>query len=346
MGWSWRRSSSFGPFRLNFSKSGIGISAGIRGARLSLGPHGTYVNIGAGGFRYSHRLGGPGSVHGGSSSANLPPPTPPQATLPGHGVGAVSPVDLVDTNADALLDEIRSKQSVAGLVPVCAAVSAIGFIAFALLLGAPETGPLKWGMLTLGILGLVLLPRAAWRDRRARLVRVHYLFDSWGKRVQETLEQLLHVLERGHATWLVNGQFAHGDWKRNAGAGMSITRRRIRVGWGAPSFVETNARVGFLDLAGTKIYLFPDRLLVFGPGGVRSIHYEDLSVQAGSVSFREEGGVPADALVTGKTWRYVTRVAVEITLQQQLKIQSCAMGLLTSKLLLVCGWVCRHRLRV
>ena len=61
MGWSWRRSSSFGPFRLNFSKSGMGISAGVRGARLSVGPRGTYVNVGAGGFRYSHRLGGPGA---------------------------------------------------------------------------------------------------------------------------------------------------------------------------------------------------------------------------------------------------------------------------------------------
>ena len=34
MGWNFRRSINFGPLRINFSKSGIGYSAGIRGARI------------------------------------------------------------------------------------------------------------------------------------------------------------------------------------------------------------------------------------------------------------------------------------------------------------------------
>lgn len=34
MGWSFRRSINVGPFRMNFSKSGIGYSAGIHGARI------------------------------------------------------------------------------------------------------------------------------------------------------------------------------------------------------------------------------------------------------------------------------------------------------------------------
>jgi hypothetical protein len=34
MGWSFRRSARFGPFRLNFSKSGIGWSLGGRGLRI------------------------------------------------------------------------------------------------------------------------------------------------------------------------------------------------------------------------------------------------------------------------------------------------------------------------
>ena len=54
-------------------------------------------------------------------------------------------------------------------------------------------------------------------------------------------------------------------------------------------------------MAGTRLYLFPDRLFILGNGGVREVPYEDLSVKAGTVSFREEGGVPADAKVTGKT---------------------------------------------
>jgi len=58
MGWFYRRSAKFGPFRLNFSKSGIGVSAGIRGARVSTGPKGTYVNLGRSGIYYRQKIGG------------------------------------------------------------------------------------------------------------------------------------------------------------------------------------------------------------------------------------------------------------------------------------------------
>ncbi len=57
MGFSFRRSSSFGPFRLNFSKSGIGVSVGVKGARVTLTPRGrTYITVGAAGFSYRRNL--------------------------------------------------------------------------------------------------------------------------------------------------------------------------------------------------------------------------------------------------------------------------------------------------
>jgi hypothetical protein len=40
MGWSFRRSKSFGPFRLNFSKSGMGFSFGAPGARIGVNAKG------------------------------------------------------------------------------------------------------------------------------------------------------------------------------------------------------------------------------------------------------------------------------------------------------------------
>ena len=40
MGWSFRRSKSFGLFKLNFSKSGIGFSFGVPGARVGVNSKG------------------------------------------------------------------------------------------------------------------------------------------------------------------------------------------------------------------------------------------------------------------------------------------------------------------
>jgi hypothetical protein len=44
-----RKSLSVGPFRFNLSKSGIGLSTGIKGFRIGTGPRGNYVHMDAGG---------------------------------------------------------------------------------------------------------------------------------------------------------------------------------------------------------------------------------------------------------------------------------------------------------
>lgn len=58
MGLYFRKSKSFGPFRINLSKSGVGISTGIKGLRVSTGPKGTYLNAGRNGIYYRKKIGG------------------------------------------------------------------------------------------------------------------------------------------------------------------------------------------------------------------------------------------------------------------------------------------------
>jgi len=56
MGFYFRKSLKFGPFRVNFSKSGIGVSAGVKGARISKGPRGTFIHMGSNGIYYRKSL--------------------------------------------------------------------------------------------------------------------------------------------------------------------------------------------------------------------------------------------------------------------------------------------------
>lgn len=59
MGFYFRKSKSLlgGLFRLNFSKRGVGVSTGVKGARFVVGPAGTYVHLGQKGFYYKKYLG-------------------------------------------------------------------------------------------------------------------------------------------------------------------------------------------------------------------------------------------------------------------------------------------------
>jgi predicted negative regulator of RcsB-dependent stress response len=57
MGLSFRKSVRLGGgLRLNFSKRGIGLSAGVPGLRISTGPRGTRLSVGKGGLNYQTSL--------------------------------------------------------------------------------------------------------------------------------------------------------------------------------------------------------------------------------------------------------------------------------------------------
>ncbi len=55
MGWTYRKSVAFGPFRVNISKSGIGYSVGGRGFRTGVNSRGRrYTSVGIPGTGLRH----------------------------------------------------------------------------------------------------------------------------------------------------------------------------------------------------------------------------------------------------------------------------------------------------
>ena len=57
MGLRFRKTAVLGPLRLTFSKSGIGVSAGVPGARVSVGPAGARVSLGLPGTGVGYQQG-------------------------------------------------------------------------------------------------------------------------------------------------------------------------------------------------------------------------------------------------------------------------------------------------
>jgi len=56
IGLFFRKSIRIGPVRLNLSKSGLGVSAGVKGLSVSTGRRGTYLNAGRKGLYYRTKL--------------------------------------------------------------------------------------------------------------------------------------------------------------------------------------------------------------------------------------------------------------------------------------------------
>jgi uncharacterized protein DUF4236/double zinc ribbon protein len=73
MGWWLRKSVKMGPLRINFSKRGIGMSAGVKGLRVGTGPRGPYIAGGRGGLYFREPLGRRrSSSRGGGQTTQVP----------------------------------------------------------------------------------------------------------------------------------------------------------------------------------------------------------------------------------------------------------------------------------
>ena len=74
-----------------------------------------------------------------------------------------------------------------------------------------------------------------------------------------------------------------------------------------PPFVKTNIETIAVYVGRQTLYFFPDKVLVFDRDGVGAVSYNQLFVNVGNRQVVENEAVPRDALVVGKTWKYVNK---------------------------------------
>lgn len=104
MGFYFRKSFGSGPFRINFSKSGISYSAGIKGARVNFSNRGTYVNFGSHGIYYRKKISGYGQKGYNQNPTNYTPVTYEQHTITSSNVE-----EITDTDSQDFINELTEK---------------------------------------------------------------------------------------------------------------------------------------------------------------------------------------------------------------------------------------------
>lgn len=104
MGWSYRKSFGAGPFRVNLSKGGISYSFGVKGARVNVGPKGTYVNLSSQGITYRKKLSG-----GHSQTPVIPEFIPVQHKEEVHNIASAGIEQLTDSASKDFIAELSDK---------------------------------------------------------------------------------------------------------------------------------------------------------------------------------------------------------------------------------------------
>jgi hypothetical protein len=303
MGFYLRKSVSVGPFRFNLSKSGVGVSAGVRGFRVGAGPRGNYVHMGRQGVYYRTALPLGSSDRTASSPISSPAPftpTPVNSEVLTE-IESANVSQMTDSSSAELLAEFDRKRKKARVAPLVAVIGAIVVLAM-LSLSAPA-----W--LTSAVIAATAV--AFWlaknRDELTKTVVLFYNLEPDAEQQYQQLHDGFDELQRCGGAWHVEARGDVTDRKRHAGASSVVRRKSVRLTKGTPPYVKTNIEIPAIPVGRQTLYLFPDRLLVFESNGVGAVSYERMKVERHSTRFIEDGTVPGDANIVDHTWRYVNK---------------------------------------
>ncbi|BCO35236.1 DUF4236 domain-containing protein [Mycobacterium heckeshornense] len=306
MGFYIRKYVKVGPFRLNLSKSGLGVSVGVPGFRIGSGPRGNYVHIGRYGLYYRTAYYGKPLLGGTSAQrAVLHPSQPHPADFPAynpsdvvmHDVTGATAVSLVPTVGDDLVKQLNAAATMTRwgwLVTVASSVLGLMALLFSWIISL--------------VIWVVALPLCWWlflRDQTRSTVVAFYdvndapaawfdsLVQSWGWLMEA--QKLWRVVETGHIETM-------SQWKRNAGADHLATLVQAMATTASPPHLSTNIAVPSIAAGNSSLHFLPDRVLVREGKRYSDVAYRHLQVRHWQTRFIESGLLPTDAQQVDQTW--------------------------------------------
>ncbi|MBP1807446.1 DUF4236 domain-containing protein [Rubellimicrobium aerolatum] len=311
-----RDSINLGPFKVNVSKSGLGISAGVKGFRIGAGPKGHYIHAGRNGVYYRKTLG---------SLGRNAKPTPTQGTDYTSQIAKIAPNEklptymtedgilmrrIISAEADVLVSESHSE-----------ALSSLNEArerpSYTLMLcGAAGIGlSLSFVSQNLAVIGLfaILLVAAYVIGNMIDVPRRNVVFAyDLEPVVEERYKAFLDAIDRianAHKMWFVK---AKGDitnlhaWKKNSGASELVDSKETAVSYALPKGIASNITPPMIVIDGKNCYFFPDCLLIEENKRFGAVRYENMRTAVRDQRMIMDSA-PSDAKVVGQTWKYVNK---------------------------------------
>jgi hypothetical protein len=298
-----RKSVSAGPFRFNFSKSGMGVSVGVKGLRFGTGPRGHYMHAGRGGLYYRATLGRAGTRKASHPSVETwSEPIEQRREEAGVEMVEIESDEVLHMRDEAfgeLLDEINEKQRQLKMSTLLA--SAFGGLALLMILiGVPFSG---WFLLAI-IPGWMV---GNWLDSYRRTTVLFYdLEDDVRANYEEMIRRFDGLTECAGKWHVAAGGSVHDihTWKRNAGAAYLVQKKVTSVHYALPAVLKSNLTPPSVHAGRQVLYFMPDVLLVGDGGRFGAVGYDKLQMDWQDSNFIEEGSVPRDAEIIYHTWKH------------------------------------------
>lgn len=293
MGWYFRKSKSVGPFRVNFSKSGMSFSTGVKGARMSFGPRGTFVNVGGNGIYYRKKLGPSAKGNSARGKSYVQNGSVQYAENYAQTVDAITVQEQtqgVSVTNQAIVKDIKRARLLNWLWIATTAVLFVG---------------VAWWTVFIMLAIRILLPRFF----RAE---VNYELDTEAANEWEKFAEFFSTLKTSKKLWVIETSQSVMNTKTNAGAGRNLTRSQLTL-----KKTKANRIIGFgvfsnspcFKLKGKQctILFLPCDIIIKKGKHIVACSYENLEIRTGTTNFIETDPVPKDATIIRYTWQFVNK---------------------------------------
>ena len=303
MGLYIRKSISVGPFQFNLSKSGLGVSAGIKGLRVGTGPRGNYVRLGAKGIYYRTTI--PKNSNHQYNKVDLDQfdaDVPLSSTYePLREIESADVTQIVDSSSVELLNELNNKRKKSSSWPfVLALFFGLAYIAYNVQFP-------QWAVAIILGVGCVLTWVTHIRDILAKTTVLFYDFEPKMESVYAQLLESAEQLAKCSKVWHIAASGRVIDRKYHAGASDLIERKGTTIRVTEPLYLQTNIQTVAIEVGRQTLHFFPDRVLIYDVTGIGAVSYKELSITVNDQRFIEDESVPNDAKVVDKTWKYVNK---------------------------------------
>jgi hypothetical protein len=291
MGFYIRKSVNLGGVRLNLSKSGIGVSTGVKGFRLGMNGRGTYVHMGRGGLYYRRQLSWSRPKARKSSSLSTLEPTNPGVF---YTENLAQPLDISSglADIDQVLDHFRTKAG-----PV--------WISWSLGIGAVISIFISVVIATIFAVAC-LASIAIIKNKKSGQILIYNLDDESETRFSNLVESIDEYFSASKL-WLYEQASATFDLKRNAGASTLIKRRPAFAYTEGEKSVRSNVSIPTLSSGKDRIFFLPDMVVCANGDAISAFSYDCISFSDNLTRFVEDDAVPPDAQIVDQTWKFTNK---------------------------------------
>jgi hypothetical protein len=238
-----------------------------------------------------------------AAPARAPQSAPTSSGVVMQEIESADTSGIVDSDSAAVVEELDAKRRKWRLWPW---IFVFGLASLITLFSQSPTAPSWVGYVLIAVFGVAVLCAALF-DRIRKTTVMMYEFEPTAENRYEELHSAFDALLKCSRSWHVSAEGKVHDRKYHAGASSLIRRRQISIGRGNPPFVKTNVSVPSIPVGKQTLYFMPDVLLVVEANAVGAVSYSNLNLETAQTRFIEEEGVPSDAKVVDKTWRYVNK---------------------------------------